>query len=79
MSKFKSSFYCQNCGAQYAKWQGQCNKCNSWNSITEEFIEVSKKSLWDHTKSDLNSTKNTPKLISYTFIDFPTHPPINKH
>ena len=63
MSKLKSSFYCQNCGAQYAKWQGQCNKCNSWNSISEEFTEVSKKSLWDHTKSDLNSTKNTPKLI----------------
>ncbi len=63
MSKLKSSFYCQNCGAQYAKWQGQCNKCNSWNSITEEFLEVSKKSLWDYTKSDLNSTKNTPKLI----------------
>lgn len=63
MSKLKSSFYCQNCGAQYAKWQGQCNKCNSWNSITEEFIEVSKKSLWDHTKSGLNKTKNTPKSI----------------
>ena len=63
MSKLKSSFYCQNCGAQYAKWQGQCNKCNSWNSISEEFIEVSKKSLWDHTKSDLSSPKNTPKSI----------------
>ena len=63
MSKLKSSFYCQNCGAQYAKWQGQCNKCNSWNSISEEFIEVSKKSLWDHTKSDLSSSKNTPKSI----------------
>ena len=63
MSKLKSSFYCQNCGAQYAKWQGQCNKCNSWNSISEEFIEVSKKSLWDHTKSDLIGTKNTPKSI----------------
>ena len=63
MSKLKSSFYCQNCGARYAKWQGQCNKCNSWNSITEELIEVSKKSLWDHTKSDLNSTQNTPKSI----------------
>ena len=63
MSKLKSTFYCQNCGAQYAKWQGQCNKCNSWNTIIEEFIEVSKKSLWDHTKSDLSSTKNTPKSI----------------
>ena len=63
MSKLKSTFYCQNCGAQYAKWQGQCNKCNSWNTISEELIEVSKKSLWDHTKSDLYSSKNTPKSI----------------
>ena len=63
MSKVKSTFYCQNCGAQYSKWQGLCNKCNSWNTITEELIEVSKKSLWDHTKSSLNSSKNTPKSI----------------
>ena len=63
MSKLKSTFYCQNCGAQYAKWQGQCNKCNSWNTITEEFVQVSKKSLWDHTKSDLNDVQNTPKSI----------------
>jgi DNA repair protein RadA/Sms len=63
MSKLKSTFYCQTCGAQYAKWQGQCNKCNSWNTITEEFIEVYKKSLWDHTKSDLSRTKKTPKSI----------------
>ena len=63
MSKVKSTFYCQNCGAQYAKWQGLCNKCNSWNSITEEFLEVSKKSLWDYTKSSLNNSRNTPKSI----------------
>ncbi len=63
MSKLKSTFYCQNCGAQYAKWQGQCNKCNSWNTITEEFVQASKKSLWDHTKSDLNDVQNTPKSI----------------
>ena len=63
MSKVKSTFYCQNCGAQYSKWQGLCNKCNSWNTITEELIEVSKKSLWDHTKSSLNNSKNTPKSI----------------
>ncbi|MFN7099228.1 MAG: hypothetical protein ACK4M4_02485, partial [Flavobacterium sp.] len=27
MSKVKTTFFCQNCGAQYAKWQGQCNSC----------------------------------------------------
>ena len=63
MSKLKSTYYCQECGAQYSKWQGQCNKCNSWNSISEELIETSKKNLWDHTKSDLSSSSSVPKSI----------------
>lgn len=63
MSKLKSTYYCQECGAQYSKWQGQCNKCNSWNSISEELIETSKKNLWDHTKSDLSNSSSVPKSI----------------
>ena len=63
MSKLKSTYYCQECGAQYSKWQGQCNKCNRWNSISEELIETSKKNLWDHTKSDLSSSSSVPKSI----------------
>ena len=33
MTKVKTSFFCQNCGSQYAKWLGQCNSCNQWNTI----------------------------------------------
>ena len=39
MAKLKKAFFCQNCGAQHAKWQGQCNSCRSWNSLVEEIIE----------------------------------------
>jgi len=63
MTKIKSTFYCQECGAEFAKWQGQCNKCNSWNSISEEIKEISKDKLWDHTKSNLNNSNNSPKSI----------------
>jgi DNA repair protein RadA/Sms len=31
-------------GAQYAKWQGQCNSCKEWNTIAEEIIQ--KKKRW---------------------------------
>lgn len=34
--KSKTSFYCQNCGAQHSKWMGQCNHCGEWNTIVEE-------------------------------------------
>lgn len=38
MAKTKTSFFCNNCGASYARWQGQCTSCKSWNTINEEII-----------------------------------------
>lgn len=46
MSKVKTSFFCQNCGTQYSKWQGQCNACREWNTIVEEVIQKEDKSVW---------------------------------
>lgn len=37
--KAKTTFYCQNCGAQHSKWMGQCNRCNEWNTIVEEVLD----------------------------------------
>lgn len=34
--KVKTIYSCQHCGAQYAKWQGQCAECQKWNTIVEE-------------------------------------------
>lgn len=37
MAKAKSTaFFCQNCGYESAKWQGQCPACREWNTFTEE-------------------------------------------
>lgn len=35
MAKTKTAFVCNDCGADYRKWQGQCSACNAWNTITE--------------------------------------------
>lgn len=36
MAKKKASAYvCNDCGADYSKWQGQCNECSAWNTLTE--------------------------------------------
>ena len=60
MPKSKSTFICHECGAKYSKWQGQCNKCGSWNTISEEIVELSQVRAWNYTSSDLNVSKNTP-------------------
>ena len=37
MTKKKSAFSCQSCGAIHFKWAGKCPDCNAWNSMVEEF------------------------------------------
>jgi DNA repair protein RadA/Sms len=36
MGKPRASFVCQNCGAVSGRWQGRCEACGEWNTITEE-------------------------------------------
>jgi DNA repair protein RadA/Sms len=35
MAKQKTAFVCNDCGSDYAKWQGQCNDCGAWNTLSE--------------------------------------------
>lgn len=35
MAKSKTAFVCNECGADYGKWQGQCSECSAWNTVTE--------------------------------------------
>ncbi len=39
MAKAKTVYYCQNCGAQSAKWIGRCPSCGEWNTYIEEIIQ----------------------------------------
>ncbi len=49
MAKTKTSFFCQNCGTQYAKWIGKCNACNEWNTIVEEVVQKEEKRNWNQS------------------------------
>ena len=39
MAKLSTVFFCQNCGAQSAKWIGKCPSCGEWNTYVEEIIQ----------------------------------------
>ncbi|GAA5316312.1 MAG: DNA repair protein RadA [Candidatus Pelagadaptatus aseana] len=34
-SKSSSAYVCNECGADFVKWQGQCSECGAWNSLSE--------------------------------------------
>jgi len=42
MAKVKKAFICQNCGANFAQWMGQCKSCNEWNTLVEEVLHHEK-------------------------------------
>ncbi|MBT8267425.1 MAG: DNA repair protein RadA [Bacteroidia bacterium] len=66
MTKVKTSFFCQNCGNQYPKWQGQCTACKSWNTIVEELVQKPDKKDW---KVNGTSKQRTSKPLTIKDID----------
>lgn len=65
MAKLKTTFFCQNCGSQYSKWQGQCNACKEWNTIVEEIVQKEEKTSWKPT----SEVKKVPKPLKIAEID----------
>ncbi|MGH7788048.1 MAG: DNA repair protein RadA [Candidatus Binatia bacterium] len=43
MSKARTVFVCQSCGAQQTRWLGRCPDCQEWNSLVEERLAVEPK------------------------------------
>jgi DNA repair protein RadA/Sms len=60
MSKLKTSFFCQSCGTQFAKWMGQCTSCKQWNTIAEELIQKEEKGTW---RTENSTTKKVAKPL----------------
>ena len=36
MARRNLTFICQNCGSAYGRWQGKCDACGEWNTLSEE-------------------------------------------
>ncbi len=64
MSKVRSAFVCQSCGAAHAQWLGQCSQCKEWNTLVEEVVDRVEKD-----RSTPASTRNkTPQPVALSAI-----------
>ena len=52
MSKTKTCYICQSCGAIHPKWAGRCDDCGDWNCLQEEAINKFNKKTLTTTSSD---------------------------
>ncbi len=68
MAKAKTTFYCQNCGANSAKWVGKCPACGEWNTYVEEIVtkgSSTEKEVWE----DASAPRNQPRKIQDVVYD----------
>lgn len=65
MAKTKSSYFCQNCGAESAKWIGKCPSCGEWNTYVEELVKKESKNdrLQLFGNRDKHQSSNKPILL----------------
>ncbi len=63
MAKTKTTYFCQHCGAQAAKWVGRCPSCGEWNTYVEEIVQKE-----SHPQvvafSSSKQRANKPQLVS---------------
>ncbi|GAB4279559.1 MAG: DNA repair protein RadA [Methylomicrobium sp.] len=61
--KTKTAFVCDECGADYARWNGQCVACGAWNTIKEVRLGAAKSER--HRRADgYAGTRSTVQALS---------------
>ncbi|GGC54927.1 DNA repair protein RadA [Pedobacter quisquiliarum] len=64
MAKAKSSYFCQSCGYESAKWLGKCPSCSQWNTFVEEIVEKSSAKVPSWKTSSSTHRSNVPSQVS---------------
>lgn len=64
MAKTKTSFFCQNCGTQSAKWIGKCPSCNEWNTYVEEVVSKGDDAKTPGIASTSTQRASKPQLVT---------------
>lgn len=57
VTKVKTLYECNSCGAQYTKWQGRCPQCDAWNTLIEvqAMSDSARFKAWSSTISEVQS------------------------
>ena len=72
MSKLKTKFVCQSCGAESPKWLGQCPGCESWNTLQETRQEAAEAA--SHRYAAVAGTAQLQRLADVEARELPRLP-----
>ncbi len=66
MSKTRSTYVCQACGYESARWAGKCSNCGGWNTFVEEVSAPPKNAK----RAGGVSVRNAVAPVSITEVEF---------
>lgn len=64
MKPARTSFVCQECGAQSPKWMGRCADCGAWNTLVEERVTDAPTEPGASHRYDLPGARGSAKLYA---------------
>lgn len=64
MAKRKTAFVCSDCGAEFPRWQGQCNECQAWNTITEFVLSSASSQVGSNRKGFSGQTSAQVEVLN---------------
>ena len=62
VKKTKTAFVCEQCGADYPRWGGQCTSCGEWNTIKE--VRLSTTGTEHSSRAGYAGSRSEVKLLS---------------
>ena len=78
MAKLRTTYFCQSCGQQTAKWMGRCPTCGEWNTIVEEVVQKDEpeKGGWRSPSAGPGNVKIAAKPKALHAINYEEQPRI---
>ena len=68
MAKDKTVYVCKECGAEHNKWQGQCEACGLWNTLTEFVVTQSRPGAAPRAAGYSGSAAGAPQITELSDV-----------
>ena len=69
MAKRKTAYVCNDCGADYTKWQGQCENCGAWNTLSEFVVSTKKEASQQPRFDGYAGNRSSVKALSEVTLE----------
>ncbi|MFA5629940.1 MAG: DNA repair protein RadA [Porticoccaceae bacterium] len=67
--KGTTAYVCNDCGADYAKWQGQCGECGAWNTLAEVRMAPAKSGASRRSSGFAGAADGAVKVLQDIAVD----------